>query len=55
MLKVMFSISRIIAGRLASMTQKFVEIETSAAPVRTDELRSFRTKLFSEWTFEKQA
>ena len=52
-LKVMYAISRLIAGRLASMTEKFVEIETTAPPERSDELRSFRTKLFSEWSFER--
>ncbi len=52
-LKVVYAISRLIAGRLVSMTEKFVEIEMSAPPQRSDELRSFRTKLFSEWSFEK--
>lgn len=52
-LKVMFAISRMIAARLASLTEKFVEIETNSEPVRSDELRAFRAKLFSEWTFDQ--
>ena len=52
-LKVMFAISRMIAARLASLTEKFVEIETNSEPVRSDELRAFRVKLFSDWTFDQ--
>jgi CRP-like cAMP-binding protein len=50
-LKVMYSISRVIAGRLASMSEKFVELEARADPKASRELSSFRNKLFSEWTF----
>ncbi len=50
-LKVMFAISKLLAGRLAAMTEKFVEIEGAVEPRRSDELRQFRSKLFSEWTF----
>ena len=50
-LKVMVAISRLLAGRLSSMTEKFVELENSVEPVRSHELADFRKKLFSEWTF----
>ena len=50
-LKVMLAISRVIAGRLAGMTEKFVELEGSIEPARSHELSDFRKKLFSEWTF----
>jgi CRP/FNR family cyclic AMP-dependent transcriptional regulator len=54
-LKMMFAISRMIAGRLVALTEKFIEIEASSGSARSDELRAFRTKLFSEWTFEQSA
>ncbi len=50
-LKLMFAISRVLAGRLASMSDKFVELEARADPKNSRELSSFRNKLFSEWTF----
>jgi CRP-like cAMP-binding protein len=50
-LKVMVAISRLLAGRLSSMTEKFVELENSVEPARSHELADFRKKLFSEWTF----
>jgi CRP-like cAMP-binding protein len=50
-LKVMVQISRLIAGRLASMTEKFVELESSVEPSKSHELSDFRKKLFSEWSF----
>jgi CRP-like cAMP-binding protein len=50
-LKVMLAISRVIAGRLAGMTEKFVELEEKVEPARSHELSDFRKKLFSEWTF----
>jgi CRP-like cAMP-binding protein len=50
-LKVMYAISQLIAARLVSLTDMFVEMEASASPGRSDELRAFRTKLFSEWSF----
>lgn len=50
-LKVMYSIARVIAGRLASMSEKFIELEAKADPKVSRELSNFRNKLFSEWTF----
>ena len=50
-LKVMLAIARLIAGRLTSMTEKFIELESTAEPSRSRELSDFRKKLFSEWTF----
>jgi len=52
-LKMMFAISRMIAARLVALTEKFIEIEANSGGARSDELRSFRTKLFSEWTFDQ--
>jgi CRP-like cAMP-binding protein len=52
-LKMMFAISRMIAVRLVALTEKFIEIEANSGSARSDELRAFRTKLFSEWTFDQ--
>lgn len=52
-LKMMFAISRVIAVRLVALNEKFIEIEANCGPARSDELRAFRTKLFSEWTFDQ--
>lgn len=52
-LKVMYAISQLIAARLVSLTEMFVEMESKAGPGRSAELRAFRTKLFSEWSFEE--
>lgn len=52
-LKMMLEISRVIAVRLVAMTEKFIEIEANSGSARSDELRAFRTKLFSEWTFDQ--
>jgi CRP-like cAMP-binding protein len=52
-LKMMFAISRMVAARLVVLTDKFIEIEANSGPARSDELRAFRTKLFSEWTFDQ--
>jgi CRP-like cAMP-binding protein len=52
-LKMMLAISRMIATRLVALTEKFIEMEANSGPVRSDELRAFRTKLFSEWSFDK--
>jgi CRP/FNR family transcriptional regulator/CRP/FNR family cyclic AMP-dependent transcriptional regulator len=52
-LKMLFAISRMIAVRLVAMTEKFIEIEANSGGIRSDELRAFRTKLFSEWTFDQ--
>jgi len=49
-LKVMFAIAKTVACRLVSATEKFVEIERTAPAPHADELRAFRTKLFSEWS-----
>jgi len=51
-LKMMFAISRMIAVRLVALTEKFIEIEANSGGARSDELRAFRNKLFSEWTFD---
>jgi CRP/FNR family transcriptional regulator/CRP/FNR family cyclic AMP-dependent transcriptional regulator len=52
-LKMMLVISRMTARRLVALTEKFIEIEASSGSARSDELRAFRTKLFSEWTFDQ--
>lgn len=52
-LKVMYAISQLIAARLVGLTELIVEMEANASPRRSDELRAFRTKLFSEWSFEE--
>ena len=52
-LKVMLAISKVLAGRLATMTEKFIEIECECEPARSNELRAFRTKLFSDWSFDR--
>lgn len=49
-LKVMFAIGKTVACRLVAATEKFVEIERRTGAPRADELRAFRTKLFSEWS-----
>jgi CRP/FNR family transcriptional regulator/CRP/FNR family cyclic AMP-dependent transcriptional regulator len=52
-LKMMLVISRMTAVRLVALTEKFIEIEANSGSARSDELRAFRTKLFSEWTFDQ--
>jgi CRP-like cAMP-binding protein len=52
-LKMMLAISRMIATRLVALTEKYIEMEANSGTARSDELRAFRTKLFSEWTFDK--
>ncbi len=52
-LKMMLAISRMIATRLVALTDKFIEMEANSGPQRSAELRAFRTKLFSEWTFDQ--
>ena len=49
-LKVMLAIAKTVAARLVAVTEKFIEIETASNTPRADELRAFRTKLFSEWS-----
>ena len=49
-MKVMLSVSRMIAGRLVDLTTKFVEIEGKIDTQGSRELSNFRKKLFSEWT-----
>jgi hypothetical protein len=49
----MFAISRMVAARLVALTEKFIEIEANSGGARSDELRTFRTKLFSDWTFDQ--
>ncbi len=50
-LKVMFNVARILALRLEAMVDKLVEIESGSVEVRSEDLRDFRRKLFSDWTF----
>jgi CRP-like cAMP-binding protein len=52
-LKMLLVISRMTAKRLVALTEKFIEIEANSGSTRSDELRAFRTKLFSEWTFDQ--
>lgn len=52
-LKMLLVISRMTARRLVALTEKFIEMEAKSGPQRSAELRSFRTKLFSEWTFDQ--
>ena len=52
-LKVMLAISKALAGRLAAMTEKFIEIERDSSPSKSNELRNFREQLFSEWSFDR--
>lgn len=54
-LKMMLVISRMTAKRLVALTEKFIEIEANSGPARSDELRTFRSKLFSEWSFDQPA
>jgi len=49
-LKAMFGIARVIATRLVAMSEKLVELESRSETVHSHELRSFRQKLFSDWT-----
>jgi CRP-like cAMP-binding protein len=49
-LKVMFNVARILAARLSATVDKLAEIE-SGIEVRSEDLRDFRKKLFSDWTF----
>ena len=50
-LKIMFNIARILALRLEAMVEKLVEIESGSVEVRSEDLRDFRRKLFSYWSF----
>jgi CRP/FNR family cyclic AMP-dependent transcriptional regulator len=50
-LKVMFNVAKILALRLEAMVDKLVEIESGSVDVRSEDLRDFRKKLFSDWTF----
>jgi CRP-like cAMP-binding protein len=52
-LKMLLVISQMTAKRLVALTDKFIEIEANSGSARSDELRAFRTKLFSEWTFDQ--
>lgn len=52
-LKMLLIISRMTARRLVALTEKFIEMEANSGPQRSAELRAFRTKLFSEWTFDR--
>jgi cGMP-dependent protein kinase 2 len=49
-LKVMFNVARILALRLEAMVDKLVEIESGTVELRSEDLRDFRRKLFSDWT-----
>ena len=46
----MYGVSKIIAQRLVSLSEKFVELETRDQPVGARELRNFREKLLSDWS-----
>ncbi len=50
-LKVMYNVAKVIAGRLAAINDKLSEIRNGAVEVRSEELRDFQKKLFSDWTF----
>jgi len=50
-LKVMFNVARILALRLKAMVDKLVELENGSVEMRSEDLRNFRRKLFSDWTF----
>jgi len=49
-LQAMYGVSKIIAQRLVSLSEKFVELETRDQPVGARELRNFREKLLSDWS-----
>ena len=49
-LQAVYGIARVIACRLVSMSEKFVDLEAKSDPVRSRELRDFRQKLFSDWS-----
>ncbi len=49
-LQAMYGVSKIVAQRLVSLSEKFVEIETRERPLGARELRNFREKLLSDWS-----
>lgn len=49
-LQAMYGVSKIVAQRLVSLSEKFVELETRDRPVDAHELRKFREKLLSDWS-----
>jgi CRP-like cAMP-binding protein len=48
--KLITTLAGVIAGRLISMDAKFVDLARRRDDPRSDELATFRHKLFSEWT-----
>jgi len=48
--RVLFSVARVLARRLAAMNRKFVELDQRGPGARFDELRDFQARLMSEWT-----
>jgi CRP-like cAMP-binding protein len=50
-LKVVFNVTRILATRLASTVENLAAMENGKTGLRSEDLRDFRRKLFSDWTF----
>jgi CRP-like cAMP-binding protein len=50
-LKLVANVAQVLAGRLAAVNQKLVDIEEGRCEPRSDELREFQSKLFSDWSF----
>jgi len=49
-LQAMYGVSKIVAQRLVSLSEKFVELESRDRPAGARELRNFREKLLSDWS-----
>jgi CRP-like cAMP-binding protein len=49
-LQAMYGVSQVVAQRLVSLSEKFVELESRDRPVDARELRNFREKLLSDWS-----
>ena len=49
-LQAMYGLSKIVAQRLVSLSEKFVELESRDRPAGARELRNFREKLLSDWS-----
>ena len=50
-LKIVAGVAHVLAHRLELCTRKLGEIERHSTGPQVDELREFKTKLFSEWSF----
>ena len=49
-MKIVCSMAKVLAYRLAELTEKLMEVETVVPQERSAELQQFRAKLFADWS-----